>query len=122
MRGADARSAEIDRPDGVTRSFHVSAYSVEPREAVLARNLFAKDDARLTLADEPMELGPEVALVCEALALARCGEGLAGAGTCPNRSIVGPSCEPECIGPAANSREEMALHVASEIVGSHIDD
>jgi hypothetical protein len=44
MRRADARSAQISRPDGVARSFQVSAYKVEPPEAVLARNLFAKDD------------------------------------------------------------------------------
>jgi hypothetical protein len=35
MRRADARSAQISRPDGVARSFHVSAYKVEPPEAVL---------------------------------------------------------------------------------------
>jgi len=32
---ADARSAEIDRPEGVALCFHVSVYSVEPSEAVL---------------------------------------------------------------------------------------
>jgi hypothetical protein len=44
VRGADARSAEIDRPDGVTRSFQISLYKVEPHEAVLACNLFTNDD------------------------------------------------------------------------------
>jgi len=35
MRRAEARSAGIDRPDGVARSFQVSVYKVEPTEAVL---------------------------------------------------------------------------------------
>lgn len=35
MRGTEARSAEIERSKGVTRSFHVSVYKVEPSKAVL---------------------------------------------------------------------------------------
>jgi hypothetical protein len=90
MRGADARSAQICRPDGVARCFHVRLYSVEPSEAVLARNLLSKDDWRAALGDEPMELGPEVTLVVEPLALARGAERLAGAGAGPDGAIVGP--------------------------------
>ena len=44
VRGADARSAQIRSPDGVARSFQVSAYSGEPVEASSARNLLAKKD------------------------------------------------------------------------------
>lgn len=44
VRRADARSAQICNPDGVTRVFQVSAYKVEPRESVLTRNLLAKND------------------------------------------------------------------------------
>jgi hypothetical protein len=44
VRGTDARSAQISRPDGVARCFHVRLYSVEPAEAVLARNLLSKDN------------------------------------------------------------------------------
>lgn len=58
VRGTDARRAEIKRPEGVALSFHVSLYNVEPSKAVLARNLFTKDDVRLALADEPLECGP----------------------------------------------------------------
>ena len=58
MRCAEARSAEIEKPDGVVRSFQVSAYKVEPSKAVLRRNLLAKDDARAALADEPLPGGP----------------------------------------------------------------
>lgn len=58
MRRADARSAEIDRCEGVARSFHVSVYKVEPSEAVLARNLLTKDDWRAALFDEEVEEWP----------------------------------------------------------------
>jgi hypothetical protein len=44
VRRTDARSAQIGRPNGVTRSFQVREYSVEPSEPSLARNLFAKED------------------------------------------------------------------------------
>ena len=90
VRRTDARSAQIGRPNGVSRCFHVSAYSVEPAEAVLTRNLFSKDDWRSALCDEPVKLGPEVTLVLDALALARCGEGLAGAGAGPDGAIIRP--------------------------------
>jgi hypothetical protein len=58
VRRAEARSAEIERPDGVTRSFHVSLNKVEPSKSVLARNLLAKDDARSALFNEIMERRP----------------------------------------------------------------
>jgi len=44
MRGADARSAQIRRPDGVTASFQVRENKIEPCEPILARNLLSKDD------------------------------------------------------------------------------
>jgi hypothetical protein len=44
VRRADARSAQICRPDGVTLRFQVSRNMVDPCEAIRARNLFAKDD------------------------------------------------------------------------------
>jgi hypothetical protein len=49
VRRTEARSAEIERPDGVARSFQVSLNKVEPSKSVLARNLLAKDDARAAL-------------------------------------------------------------------------
>lgn len=52
VRRAEARRAGIDRPAGVIRSFQVSLYKVEPSEAVLARNLLAKDDWRAALSNE----------------------------------------------------------------------
>ncbi len=58
MRCAEARSAEIERPEGVARAFHVRLNKVEPSKSVLARNLFAKELARSALADEMEERGP----------------------------------------------------------------
>jgi hypothetical protein len=58
VRRTDARCAGIDRPDGVTLSFQVSAYSIEPCESVFARNLFAKDDERAADFDMVEGCGP----------------------------------------------------------------
>jgi hypothetical protein len=115
VRGAEARSAQICRPNGVARCFQVSVYSVEPAEAVLARNLFSKDDWRAALCDEPVELGPEMALVLDALALACGTERLAGAGAGPDRSVVSPSGEAEGVGPDADACEEVALCEIAQI-------
>jgi hypothetical protein len=52
VRRADARSAGIDRPDGVILAFQVSANMVEPSKCVTACNLLAKDNDRAALADE----------------------------------------------------------------------
>ena len=58
VRRADARSAEINRPDGVALVFQVSANKVEPSKAVFACNLLAKDALRSALADEPLPCRP----------------------------------------------------------------
>ena len=58
VRRPEARSAGIDCPAGVARSFQVSRYKVEPSEAVLACNLLAKDDWRAALFDKPVEVRP----------------------------------------------------------------
>ena len=79
MRSPDARSAQIGSPDGVTRVFQVSVNKVEPREAVLARNLLSKHRCRPALADEIEERGPQVPLVSEPAAAACRAERLAGA-------------------------------------------
>jgi hypothetical protein len=43
VRRTEPRSTEIESPEGVTLSFHVSLYKVEPTKAVFARNLFSKN-------------------------------------------------------------------------------
>jgi hypothetical protein len=115
VRGPDARSAEIDRPDGVARTFQVSVYSVEPSEAVLARNLFSKDDWRAALADETEPSRPEVALVVEPSSLSGRGEGLAWTASGPDGSVVGPSGESEGVGPDADAGESMELRRGGDL-------
>jgi hypothetical protein len=115
VRGTEARSAGIDRPDGVTRTFQVSANKVEPSEAVFARNLLAKADVRAALRDEASELGPEVPIVLVPALLAGVAEGLAGAGAGPNKSLVRPSGTSEGIGPDPNSCKEMTLSVPAKV-------
>jgi hypothetical protein len=58
VRRTEARSAGIDRPAGVARSFQVSLYKVEPAKSVLARNLLAKDDCRSAVLNKPVEVRP----------------------------------------------------------------
>jgi hypothetical protein len=65
VRCAEARSAGIDRPEGIALSFQVSLYKVEPSESVFARNLLAKDDWRAALRDETEPHWPQVSLVVE---------------------------------------------------------
>jgi hypothetical protein len=120
VRGADARSAQICCPDGVARCFHVRLYSVEPAEAVLARNLLSKDNWRAALADEPVKFRPEVTLVGKSCSLSGGAEWLAGAGAGPDGPVVGPSCETEGVGPDADTGEEVALGVALEVARSHV--
>jgi hypothetical protein len=63
MRCADAVCAQYDRPAGVAFSFQIREYSVEPTVANRTFNLFAKDNPRMALADEPEHFRPEMPLV-----------------------------------------------------------
>ena len=115
VRRPDARSAQIRSPNGVTRSFQVSVYSVEPTEAVSARNLLSKDDWRAALFDEPEPLGPEMALVSHAFPFSSSAEGLAGTRAGPNGNVIWPAGEPERIGPDANSGKGVELGGVSDV-------
>jgi hypothetical protein len=120
VRSTEARSAGIDRPDGVTLSFHVSRNSVEPSKSAFRRNLFAKDRERPALADEPEELGPQVALVIEASFFARRTERLTRARPRPDFSIFWPPGFLKCITPNSDSRKKVALRVPLKISRLHI--
>jgi hypothetical protein len=122
VRRADARSAQIRSPDGVALSFQVSANNVEPREAIPARNLLSKHDWRAALADEAEPLGPEVAFVCGAAALAGDGEGLAGAAPGPDGPVVGPAGESEGVGPGAEAGEGVELGSAHKVICAEVTD
>jgi len=121
VRRPEARSAGIERPDGVTRCFQVSANKVEPSKSVTGRNLLAKDSVRSALANEPRPVRPEMALIIEA-AFAPCGaEGLAGAAPGPDWSVVRPPGEPEGVAPDPDAGEEVALGESHEVGSSNID-
>ena len=120
VRRTDPRSTEIERCKGVAAIFHVSPYSIEPSVSIRRSNLLAKHDWRLALADEPGELRPEVAFVCCAFAFACTAERLAGATSCPNRPVGGPSCELQGEAPSSDPCEEVALGVSVEVFWLHI--
>jgi hypothetical protein len=120
VRRADARSAGIRRPDGVTRSLQVSRNKVEPREARAARNLFAKHDVRAALADEPEPVGPEVPGVGKASGFARCAERLARAGAGPDGPVVRPAGAAQRVAPHPDSGKEVALPEPPQILSPHV--
>jgi hypothetical protein len=120
VRGADARSADIDRCAGVIRSFQVSLYKVEPLKAVAACNLLTKDDWRAALRDETEQVRPEVALVTETVSLACGAERLTGARARPDRPVVGPSGAAQGEAPDADTGEEMTLREICEVRRIHV--
>lgn len=120
VRGTEARSAKIERPDGVVLRFQVRLNNVEPSESVLWRNLFAKDRYRLSRGDEPEPLRPKMSVVSNAFLFPRDRERLAWAGAGPDPAIIGPSGKPEGIAPNCNARKEMALPVGAKVVGLDI--
>ena len=122
VRSADARSAQIRSPAGVTRPLQVSAYKVEPPESILARNLLSKDDWRLALGDEVVEGGPKVPLVSKPRSLACRGERLARAGSGPDGATLWPSGELEREAPSADPGEEVALGEACQLCGCDVLD
>jgi hypothetical protein len=78
MRGTDARSRDTGCPEGVTDSFNVSLYKVEPAVANRLFNLLTKDDWRAALSDEVVEGWPKVPLVSKPELHACRAERLAG--------------------------------------------
>mgnify|MGYP003341845860 FL=1 len=109
VRRADARSAEIKSPEGVTRCFHVRLNKVEPTEAVLARNLLSKDCWRAALANEVKPRWPEVPLIINPCSFACRAERLARTGSGPDGAVIGPSGSTQGVGPDADPCEEVAL-------------
>jgi hypothetical protein len=122
VRSADARRAQIRRPNGVTRSFQISRNSVEPREAICARNLLSKDDWRAALADEPEPFRPEMPSVFTASLPAGGAERLARTTSRPNGKLVWNACESERVAPDADSGEEVALPPPGEVFRFEVDD
>jgi len=107
-------------PNGVTFSFQVCLYSIEPPVANRSFNLFTKDRVRATLADEPEELGPEVTFVRVAFLFPGSRVRLARATPRPDWPICWPSGEPESVIPSANSCKEMAPGKSSNVIWRNI--
>jgi hypothetical protein len=120
VRRAAARSRERHTPEGVTHSFQVSLYKVEPEICATARNLFASDLLRLALLDKPLPSGPKVPLVSKPISFACRAERLAWAATGPDRMIVGPSGAAQRIAPDADAGEEVALNKSGKVGWSNV--
>lgn len=58
--GIHGASRDIDPPAGVAFSRQISAHSVEPTVASLARNLLSHDDSGPAGTDEAKEVGPQM--------------------------------------------------------------
>ena len=114
----DSASRKNRRPDLVIQCFQVIADAIDPVASM--GNLFAKEFSRALCSDEGEPMGPEVIGCVSAARRAR--ETLTGATTCPKRSIVGNAGLAKGERPASDAGEEMALRIASEVVGADIDD
>jgi hypothetical protein len=115
MGRADARSAQICRPDSVTQFFQISRYSIEPFTSVFAARLFAKDDCRATLVDEGVELRPEVPFVFLTAAFTGTRNRLTRHTCGPDAFGIRDSREPEGFCPSGNSGKEMTLPVLNKV-------
>jgi hypothetical protein len=117
VRRADAVCANNRRPAGVTNSFQVCEYSIEPTMLNRCRNLFPKDCVRATLFDEPEHIGPEMAGVFLRLAFARGTVGLAGAGAGPDGAVFRPSSKAQGEVPSPDACEKMHSAHPGKFIG-----
>jgi hypothetical protein len=106
---ADARSAQIGSPAGISQSFQVKANSGEPFTSILARNLLSKHRCRSPLGDEIVKSGPKVALVGVSLSLASARKRLTRTGAGPDSGNAFESGPPQGKRPSSDPGEEMAL-------------
>jgi hypothetical protein len=120
MRRAEAASRGNERPRGVRASLQVITYIVEPSESVTSRNLLAKEYDGSNPFHESSDLWPKMPFVCCPLALAGRRERLARARGGPDWPVVGPSGEPESVGPDPDAGEEVALPVSAQVAGLNI--
>jgi len=121
VRRADARSAQIGTPAGISIGFQVSAYSGVPLPAILARNLLSKDNCRAALSDEAVKSGPEVSFVGMAFSESRDRKRLTGDAAGPDGTVVAPAGAAEAVGPDTDAGEEVALVEAAEVGGGNIE-
>lgn len=150
MRRPNACRCNISGPNGVTNFFQRSSYSSEPYESIRSRNLLSKNDCRLAVADESVELGPEVSRIGIPSMFAVDADEVSSAdrardrmrSTTPrarflfscarerwtwarageNSTKVTDSGEANCFDPACNSTEEMCLVKSSNVICPHVED
>jgi hypothetical protein len=122
VRRTEARRRKRDTPEGVIQGFQVSLYKVDPRLCTFVCNLFASDDDRFALADEPFSSGPQVPLVSKPLSFACRAERLAWARTGPDRLIVGPASLAQGVGPYSSASEEVHLRIPGKLIWSNVTD
>jgi hypothetical protein len=120
VRGTETTSRGNCRPDGVSATFQVCRYKVEPSFAWLTRNLFAKDVVRSALLNEPEPGGPEVPLVSKPRSFACRAERLARTTSSPDGTVIGPTRVSERQAPDTYSREEVTLCVSFQLRWSDI--
>jgi hypothetical protein len=68
-----------------------------------------------------MEVRPQMPWIVNTGSFARDRERLARAGAGPDWSVIGPSCETECVAPSADPGKEMGLGEASDVIRCNID-
>jgi hypothetical protein len=122
VRRPDARSAQIGGPDGISQSFHVSAYSGEPFTSISACNLFSKHRCRFALGDERVKSGPQVPSIGMAFSLSSARKRLTGTATSPDGLVFRPTGESQCVRPSSDAGEEVALDVTAQVAWSHVSD
>jgi hypothetical protein len=122
VRRADARSAQIGSPAGISQCFQISAYSGEPFTPILARNLLSKDRCRLALGDEALKSGPEVSFVGMALSASCARNRLTRAASGPDGAAVAPSGLAHGNAPSSDTSEKVALGEAEQVAGLDILD
>ena len=109
MRCPDAVCTQYRLPRGVTFSFQVCTYSIEPTVANCAFNLFTKHALRVSGADEAVHEGPEVAGIFLGFAFTGNGKRLTWTTPRPNGFGVGPAGETESVGPPSHPGEQVDL-------------
>tara|TARA_Y100000310_G_scaffold4433_1_gene5342 strand:- start:223 stop:615 length:393 start_codon:yes stop_codon:yes gene_type:complete len=123
VRGIDGTSRNTCRPAGVAETFQVRKHSVEAhRLPNKPRNILAKHPSRPHALNDPSHFRPEITVIFCASALPGVAPRLAGEPACENRSVVGPSGEPQSKWEPPDPGEEVDLSVGFEVIGFHLSD
>jgi hypothetical protein len=118
VRCADARSAQIGGPNGISQCFQVSLYSGEPIPSSLARNLLSNDCWREALLNEIAEDRPQVSLVGGSPLLSCLAEGLTWEAGSPDWAF--PAAPLSCKLPAPDSGEKVSGVIVGKVIGRHL--